>query len=195
MDQRLLTWARQVKQRQSNPYPTLWLFTDATVLPNPLSLIATLPAGLCGVVYRHDTAPDRLALGRAIAKLCRQRRIALVVAGDARLAAALHAGLHLRAGRWPDHTRPHHALLTASAHNPAEITRAKRAGAKLIFISPVFPTASHPGAKPLGNILWLRLACFVQPAKAYALGGISGHKMKTLANSCCGAASIRAISH
>lgn len=194
MDQRLLTWARQVKQRQRNPYPTLWLFTDAALLPNPLSLISSLPPGLCGIIYRHDAAPNRLALGLAIAKLCRQRRITLVVAGDARLAASLRTGLHLRAGNWPDHTRPNIPLLTASAHNPAEISRAKRNGAKIIFISPVFSTASHPGARPLGNIRWLRLARLAQPIKAYALGGISGQRMKNLANSCCGAASIRAFS-
>jgi thiamine-phosphate pyrophosphorylase len=193
MDQRLLTWARQVKQRTKSPYPALWLFTDETVLPDPLPIIARLPPGISGVVYRHDAAPNRLALGRAIAKLCRQRRITLVVAGDFR-AAGPHAGTHLRAGRWPGRIRPGKHLLTASAHTGPDVIRARRAGAKIIFISPAFPTASHPGAPVLGHIRWLRLARLAHPAKACALGGITGQKIKILSHFCCAAASIRAIS-
>jgi thiamine-phosphate pyrophosphorylase len=194
MDQRLITWARQVKQRRQTPYPTLWLFTDAARLPNPLPVIARLPAHISGVVLRHDADPNRVTLGRAAAKICRQRRILLVVAGDGRLAAALQAGLHLRDGTWPDHIRPKNKLLTSSAHSGPDIIRARSTGAKLIFISPAFATASHPGEPALGHLRWLRLARLAPPAKACALGGISGQKIKTLSHSCCAAGSITALS-
>ena len=65
-----------------------------------------LPRGLAGVVLRHDGEPGRAALGRELAEICRSRRLALVVAGDVRLAAALGAGVHLRAGRWPGAAPP-----------------------------------------------------------------------------------------
>ncbi len=192
MDQRLLSWARQVKQRTRTKLPVLWLFTDEHAVPNPLSAIAKLPKNLCGVVFRHDRAPNRLALGVRIAALCKARRIALVVAGDARLAARLHAGVHLRGGRWAGHVRTP-GLRTASAHSVFEIILARRADIQIIFISPAFATASHPGVKGLGAYGWRTLARHAGPQKAYGLGGISGQTIKSLAHLCCGAASIRAV--
>ena len=110
MDERLVAWARASVARRrggDRPFlPPLWLFTDANRLPDPRPAVARLPKGLAGVVLRHDGAPDRAALGRDLARLCRARRLTLVVAGDVRLAASLRAGVHLRAGRWPSAIRP-----------------------------------------------------------------------------------------
>ena len=92
MDTKLLAWGRAAAARRGGP-PPLWLFTDSRRLPDPLPSIERLPRGLAGVVFRHDDHPDRPRLGHQIARICRQRRLTLVVAGDTRLAAALHAGL------------------------------------------------------------------------------------------------------
>jgi thiamine-phosphate pyrophosphorylase len=179
MDQRLIAWARTVK-RKSGP-PPLWLFTDPTRIPDLLSLARTLPPRLCGIIYRHDCAPNRLELGLTLARLCRARRIALAVAGDARLAARLNAGLHLRGGHHPSPAKlPRHRLITASAHNPAQVQKSRQSGAAIIFISPVFPTASHPGAPPLGLFTWRNLARRTFPALPGALGGIMGATVRTL---------------
>jgi thiamine-phosphate pyrophosphorylase len=192
MDQRLITWARSVKPSGT---PPLWLFTDAARMPDPLAIIRALPkAGLCGVVFRHDTAPNRAELGAAIAKLCRARRIALVVAGDARLAARLKAGLHLRGGRHPGFSAlPRHRLLTASVHNKTESVRAKRAGAQLLFCSPIFPTNSHPGAPALGPAGFRRLARRAGPVKFCALGGIDSRSIRRLGKACTGIGAIDAF--
>ena len=106
----------------------LWLFTDAHRLADPRPIVARLPRGLCGVVLRHDGDPDRRRLGQDLARLCRMRRMPLVVAGDTRLALALKAGIHLRAGRWPDAVRPRgrRALRTSSAHDATELRRAEQ---------------------------------------------------------------------
>jgi thiamine-phosphate pyrophosphorylase len=123
MDRYLLGWARRVKARHGRDgrrVPPLWLFTDALRLPDPLAVIERLPPRLCGVVLRHDDAPGRLALGRAIARACRARAILLSVAGDWRLAAALRAGLHLRGGRAAATAPRWLPRLTASAHSMAE---------------------------------------------------------------------------
>ncbi len=145
MDPRLIAWARAAAGRRGpgRRLPRLWLFTDARRLPDPRPAVARLPIGLGGVVLRHDGEPGRLALGRDLARICRARRLTLVVAGDARLAAALGAGLHLRGGRWPGPVRPRRGLVSSSAHGSAELHRARRAGADLVFLSPVFATASH----------------------------------------------------
>ncbi len=154
--------------------PTLWLFTDAARVPDPLPAIAALPPGLCGVVFRHDGVEGRAVLARAVAACCRQRRVALSVAGDWRLAALLGAGVHRRAGCAEP---PRGRFRTASAHSRAELLQARRAGA-LVFLSPVFPTASHPGASTLGPVRWAALAG--QPGAALALGGIDASSARRL---------------
>ena len=188
---RLVAWARATaarhRGRHGRPLPPLWLFTDAARLPDPRPAVARLPKGLAGVVLRHDAAADRAQLGRDLARLCRARRLLLVVARDVRLAAALRAGVHLRAGRWSGSVRPRRGPVTSSAHDGAELVRARRAGATLAFLSPCFPTASHPDAAWLGPRRWARLARDAGIAVA-ALGGIDGGSVRRLPSALCAAA-------
>jgi thiamine-phosphate pyrophosphorylase len=139
---------------------------------------------LAGIVLRHDGEPGRAALGRDLARICRARRLALVVAGDVRLATTLGAGVHLRSGRWPGQVRRRHRLITSSAHSLADMRRAMHAGAVLVFLSPVFSTPSHPGAGSLGAAGWSRLARRVSAAVA-ALGGIDGRTVRRLPHARC----------
>ncbi|GAN80001.1 thiamine phosphate synthase [Acidocella aminolytica] len=192
MDSRLIAWARAVKRRHAGP-PPLWFFTDEARAPDPLSIIRRLPPGLCGVLLRHDSHPHRAALAKAAARLCRARRLALIIAGDAKLAARLQAGVHLRGGQGGRPTGWHGGLVSASVHNEAQMRRARRAGAELVFISPVFPTASHPGAVVLGGAGWRRLARQAGRIKPYALGGINGVNMKRTGLLCAGIGAIDAF--
>jgi thiamine-phosphate pyrophosphorylase len=203
-DAALLAWGRAAAARQVGRLPVLWLFTDTRRLPDPRPAAARLPVGISGVVLRHDDHPDRAAIGRDLARICRRRRLALVVAGDSRLAAALGAGVHLRGGHWPGAPRhpmrgpaarprpsPRLRLVTSSAHDPAQLRRARRNGAALAFLSPAFPTASHPGEPALGAARWTRLARFAG-LTVVALGGIDGRAIRRLRH-CGGAAAIGAL--
>ncbi|HVC61810.1 MAG TPA: thiamine phosphate synthase [Acetobacteraceae bacterium] len=196
MDARLAAWARAVKARRRRghaAFPVLWLFTDERRLADPRRSVASLPCGLAGVVLRHDGDPGRAELGRALARICRARRLALVVAGDVRLAAALGAGVHLRGGRWPGQARTRRRLLTSSAHGPVELRRAWRAGANLAFLSPAFATPSHPQAGGLGPVRWSRIARGARLPVA-ALGGVSAASARRLpVGVCCGAGAIGAL--
>lgn len=173
--------------RHQSALPPLWFFTDQTRQPDPLAVARRLPKGLCGIVLRDDHHPDRAVLGRELAKICRDRRHLLVVAGDAKLAFALQAGLHLRRGR--PALGPRAALITSSAHNPAELRRARQAGAAAVFLSPLFATGSHPGAPALGVIRWLRLAGRDR-ATCLALGGIGSAALRRLPRSLRGIGAI-----
>lgn len=202
MDEKLVAWARAVKSRNRwrsgwGRLPVLWLFTDAVRLPDPRAAVARLPKGLCGVVLRHDSAPDRARLGRDLARICRNRRLALVVAGDARLAATLGAGVHLRAGLVPTGTgriaRQRGVFVTSSAHDLRQLHRAARARADLAFLSPAFPTASHPEAVCLGAAGWIRVARQAKLPVA-ALGGIGSGSVRALPRrGCRGAGAIGAL--
>ena len=190
MDQRLLSWARTV--RRGN-LPSLFLFTDPERM-DVVTLAQTLPPGLCGVVFRHDGAPDRVRLAQQLSAICRARRLPLVIAGDAKLALSLRAGLHLRGGQLAGLTRlPRHMLRTASAHDARQLRRARDSFANVVFISPAFPTRSHPHAPALGAHRWRRLAQLAAPAKAYALGGIDGRSVRRLGTACHGAGAIDAL--
>jgi thiamine-phosphate pyrophosphorylase len=172
--------------------PVLWLFTDTARLPDPRPAAARLPKGLAGVVLRHDSHPDRVAIGRDLARICRVRRLALVVAGDVRLAAALGAGVHLRGGRWPGVLR-RGGIVTSSAHSLPDLRRARRSGATVAFLSPAFATASHPGEPALGAGRWAGLATRA-PLPVVALGGIDGDSVRRLPRKrCAGAGAIGAL--
>jgi thiamine-phosphate pyrophosphorylase len=194
MDQKLLSWGRR---RRTSPLPRLWLFTDAVRLADPRVSVAALPRGLAGVVLRHDGDPDRLALGLDLARICRARRLVLVVAGDVRLAVRLGAGVHLRAGRRPGPVRAP-GVITSSAHSVPDLRRAARAGAALAFLSPAFPTASHPGAPGLGPSRWGAMArslgARLSRPRLGALGGVDGQNLRRLpARRCDAVGAITAL--
>jgi thiamine-phosphate pyrophosphorylase len=187
VDRKLLAWGLRGKLA---PLPRLWLFTDDRRLPDPRASVAALPRGRAGVVLRHDRDPARAALGRDLARICRTRRLVLVVADDPRLAAALKAGTHLRGGQWGGPIRPA-GVVTSSAHSVPDLRRAQRAGADLVFLSPAFPTASHAGAPALGPLRWAMMARIgrikpgVATAGLAALGGVDGRTVKRLPDSLC----------
>jgi thiamine-phosphate pyrophosphorylase len=162
------------------PLPSRWLVTDARRLADPLPAIRRLKRG-DGVLFRHYEWPaaQRLALAQRIAALCRRRGLVLVVAGDARLARAVAAdGLHLPQAlifRAAAARRAGLPLITTAAHDAGAIARAARCGADAVLISPVFVTASHPGAAPLGVLRFAQLASDAQRQglAVYALGGVT----------------------
>jgi thiamine-phosphate pyrophosphorylase len=155
--------------------PRLWLMTDERQGDALWTALERLPRG-SGVVFRHYGLPpnQRRALFDRVRALCRRNRLMLVLAGTARTARAWKAeGLH---GRKPG---LHAGLRTAPAHNLREIRAAERAGASLLFLSPVFPTRSHPGARTLGRVRFGLLAGQAR-APVIALGGVNGKKARTL---------------
>ncbi len=169
--------------------PPLWVFSDRERLPDPSAVLRRLPPGLCGLVLRPGGAPDA-ALLRRVAALCRARRIALSVAGT-RWPPARGAGMgfHLSRGARPmGRRRP----ATASAHGVAELRRAERAGAGCVFLSPVLPTRSHPGAPALGPVRWGLIARRAS-IPVLALGGMTGAAVRRVpARWCAGAGVIGA---
>lgn len=191
--------ARRLNSRFCNTLPRLVLLTDEARLPDPLPVVASLPRK-SAVILRHYDDPDRESLARSLAGLCRRRGIRLLIGGDARLAFKVKAdGLHLpealaRRGPGPwRFWRRKGWMVTAAAHSPAAIWRARKAFADAVLLSPVFSTLSHPDAHPLGC---LRFALWRRTGKlpAYALGGVAAANASALtAAGCAGFAAIGEI--
>ena len=175
-------------RRRGTALPPVLLLTDENRLPDPLPAARTLPRG-AGVVLRHYGAANRTALA---AQLARIPGLVLLVAGDMALARRAGArGLHLpEASGRPPRLRPRGFLVTMAAHSLPALRRAKALGADAAVLSPVFPTASHPGAPTLGP---LRFAALARGAglPVYALGGVTAaNAMRLLASGAIGFAAI-----
>ena len=149
--------------------PALWLVTDArTDAPGSFGLdraIARLPRG-SGVIFRHWHLPrdERRMRLEEVRRLCRRFGHALEIAGR---------------GYGPP--APHRRL--ATAHDLREIGRANRFRARTsgaaILLSPVYPTASHPGARTLGRVKFLLLAKRAR-VPVIALGGMTAQQFRRL---------------
>lgn len=149
-------------------WPRKWLMTDERLGERLWDAVAMMPSG-AGVVFRHYRTSDRerVELGLRLAATCDSRGLTLAVAGSVDLAITLGAQLvHNPRGD------PGSLTMSRSAHSAKEVAGACRAGAALIFLSPVYATTSHPGQTPLSRDE-VRLATAACAAPVIALGGMN----------------------
>jgi 8-oxo-dGTP diphosphatase len=145
------------------------------IAPFLARLDAALEHGLRLVQVRDKglDAGARLDLARAVVRRAHAYGARVLVNGDAALANAAGAdGVHVDSAHLAElAARPAADWVGASCHDAAELDAAARIGADFAVLSPVLPTASHPGAPTLG---WERFAALAaaSPIPVYALGGL-----------------------
>lgn len=155
-------------------WPRAWLMTDERMGDQLWQTIDQLPEG-GGIVFRHYSlaAEERLALGRKIAGLAGAKRQIMAVGRSTVLAQTLDARLvHNPAAT---STLP----FSLSVHNEEEARKARARGAAVVFVSPVFPTRSHPDAPALGIREACRLADLAG-CPAIALGGMDADRFQSI---------------
>lgn len=160
--------------RARQPLPRIWLMTDER-LPDLEATVAALPRG-SGIVFRHRSlkAKMRRALFDRVLRVARARRHLLLLADSPSVARQWGAdGAHNRSRlrSW--------GLRTCAVHCARERIAAQRAGANLIFVSPVHATRSHPEQKPLG-IRRARQIAAKDWQRAILLGGMTAARFKRL---------------
>jgi thiamine-phosphate pyrophosphorylase len=155
--------------RRRHPLPRLWLMTDERMGEALWEALERLPRG-AGVVFRHYGLPlaERRALFARVLKVARRRGLVLVRAGSVPMRG--EAGSHAAPGR---------GIRTAPAHNRREAIAALRTGAEALFVSPTFPTRSHPGARALGRIRFGTLVRGLD-VPVIALGGMDARRAASL---------------
>jgi thiamine-phosphate pyrophosphorylase len=185
--------------------PTAFFMTDPKRTPDPVSIVARLPAGW-GVIYRHFGAADRVAVGARLARICRQQRLVLLVSADPKLARRIGAdGVHwpqarLSARRRQPGQQPGSPGLieTASAHSRRALVAAWRNGVDAVIVSTVFASHSATAAAPMG-VLRFRGMARASPLPVYALGGIGADTAGRIFNGArtqiAGWAAVEAISN
>ena len=132
--------------------PVVWLFTDER-LGDVVAAAARLRRG-SGIVLRHHALPpaERRVLATRLTSVARQRGLVLIDENDPRI---------------------------AKAHNRAELIAARRRGARLVFVSPLFATRTHPDARALGPVRFGLLNRGARVPLA-ALGGMTAARFRRL---------------
>ncbi len=143
--------------------PLLWLLSDQRNDAGLEDALRQLPHG-SGFVFRHYHLDD----GERRKRFDELQRIARENA---------HTVILSRAAGWGEDgtygaTRQGAGLWLATAHNGEELRTAVAAGADAIFLSPVFPTASHPGVPTLG-VFGFQVLAQQSPVPVIALGGMT----------------------
>ncbi len=103
----------------------------------------------------------------------------VLVSGNLELACAAGAdGVHLPSRQLMALHEPPGRFWGASCHDARELERAAELGASFVVLSPVLPTASHPGEPGMG---WNRFEALVcsYPLPVYALGGMKQELLDT----------------
>jgi thiamine-phosphate pyrophosphorylase len=174
--------------------PSLVLMTDDDRLPDPIAAARALPPGATVVVRSRDAA-RRMLLAREIMVIARTRALIVLIANDPRLAAQCGAdGLHLSqaqahlAAHWRA-LRPRW-FISVAVHDMRAAAMCKSADA--LFLSPIFPTLSHPQALALTPVRANRMAHALR-VPVYALGGVTARNARLL-HGFAGIAAIGALS-
>ena len=143
--------------------PLQWLMTDERMGDALWPALRRVPPG-GGVVFRHLATErrERLALFRRVRSVARARQLLLVVAGEPLPWPARHGG-----------PRP----VTAPAHDRQEAIAGVRGRARILFVSPVHATRTHPRAKVLG-VRRAREIVRGLPVAAVALGGMDARRWR-----------------
>lgn len=149
-------------------WPRDWLMTDERMGDRLWDAIGRVPQGTGGIVFRHYSLgpAERLDLGERVAELARARKLTLAVAHDPVLARRLGASLIHNPSEAVD------LPFSRSVHDEREARKAREEGADLVFVSPLYPTRSHPGGTALGADRAARLARLAE-CPAIALGGMT----------------------
>ena len=149
------------------PLPRLWLMTDERQGEDLWRALERLPKG-AGIVFRHYGLPprERRELFRRVRRRARRRGLLVLASG----AGIRGDGEH--GGRGP-------GFRSASAHDLRELKAAERSGASLVFLSPAFPTRSHPNARALGPVRFGLIAGRAR-IPVIALGGMDERKARRL---------------
>lgn len=153
------------------PLPLLWLLSDARNDAGLEHALANLPAG-SGFVFRHYHLENgaRRARFDQLAMAARRYDHVVILAGGEDWGAD---------GGYGPPASLSFGLRLATAHDGDELQQAIDACVDGIFLSPVFPTASHPDAKTLG-VFGFNVLAQQSPMPVIALGGMNAQRAAEL---------------
>ncbi len=133
-------------------------------------------AGLDWLQWREKNLDEneQLRIGRKACRIMHEHGGRMIVHGAEKLARAMGAdGMQLSGAQVRQcSSRPEFEWVGASCHDAAELARAAELQLDYVLLSPVKPTASHPGEPAMG---WESFAALLRDysVPAFALGGMT----------------------
>ena len=132
-------------------------------------------------VREREMAPEQFArFAQQVVEVAHPYGARVLVNGDAAVANRAGAdGVHLPGNQLMRlEAPPVNGIWAASCHDARELERAAALGASFVVLSPVLPTASHPGEPGMG---WEKFAGLIRnyPLPVYALGGMKVELLDT----------------
>jgi 8-oxo-dGTP diphosphatase len=121
---------------------------------------------------RAMTSQELTRFAQCVVEVAHPYGARVLVNGDAMVAAHVGAdGVHLQSRQLMRLAVPPCDFWAASCHDARELERAAELGASFVVLSPVLPTASHPGEPGMG---WEKFSGLIgnNPLPVYALGGM-----------------------
>jgi len=159
---------------------------------------AAILGGADALQLRAPELPDRdlLPLAAELAAACRAAGTLFIVNDRLEVAVAAGAdGVHLGQGDTPDRARaalPPAMVLGVSVETPEQARQAARFGATYLGVT-VWPTATKPGARPVG-LNGLRAVCAATTLPVVGIGGINaGNTAQVQAAGARGIAVVSAV--
>ena len=161
-----------------HPLPDLWLLSGARNDAALEEALATLPEG-SGFVFRHYhlQPAKRRERWEMLRSIVRSKNHLVILSGDAN--AGVEWGADGIYGPPEKLGKTSGLLRFATAHDAVEIELANRTGADALFLSPVFPTRSHPDGDALGETRFHDLAAR-SAIPVIALGGMTAERARAL---------------
>ena len=163
---------------QGQTLPLLWLLSDQRNDAGLDRALAALPRG-SGFVFRHyhlgpEARRDRFD---ALARMARNGDHRVILAGNVEHWASWGAdGVY---GAVAEIAPLDGCLRLGTAHNGDELQAANAARLDGVFLSPVFPTRSHPGSEVLG-VQGFNVLAQQALVPVIALGGMSAARAREL---------------
>lgn len=162
----------------AKPLPNLWLLSDERNDARLEQALADLPRGNA-FVFRHYHLKGAARRQRfdELAAIARAGNHLVILSGAGELARDWGAdGIYAAPGALAELPG---LLCLATAHDAHEISLANSARADGVFLSPAFPTRSHPGGGSLGKDRFHTLAARAR-MPVIALGGMTAQNARAL---------------
>jgi 8-oxo-dGTP diphosphatase len=167
--------------------PRLYLITGKTPSEaawwQSFERLLEIPGALIQLRLHPETQPPPERWLAAAVERCRARGRPVVVNGEPGVARAVGAdGVHLNSRRLLECNKrplPANRWVGASCHDAEELRQAEAIGADFVCLSPLFPTASHPGRPALGLDRFGDLARGCR-LPVFALGGVGQEHLEAV---------------
>ena len=173
-------YCNRLNMRLPRLYPIL--DTDSLLqrgIAPEMAAAAFLEGGAGILQIRHKGHWDRaaFAMARAVAKLCREAGVTLILNDRADIAMLLEAGLHVG----QDDLSPRdarrlmgtEAAIGFSSHNARQLCEAGGEPVDYVALGPIFPTASKENPDPVTGVEELRRCRALIEKPLVAIGGIT----------------------